>query len=125
MDVNNPVIKLCARGTQAEFEGRHHDAHSQYKKAWELAQNDYEACIAAHYLARVQETPEARLHWNRVALDHAQAVSDQCVDEFYPSLYLNLGFSYEQVGNADMAQQFYEEAAALGFPHLPEEVHLT
>lgn len=125
MDVNNPVIKLCARGTQAEFEGRHQDAHSQYKKAWELAQNDYEACIAAHYLARFQETPEARLHWNLVALEHAQAVSDKSADEFYPSLYLNLGYSYEQVGNADMAQYFYEEAAALGFPHLPEEVHFT
>lgn len=54
MDLDNPVIQLCMKGTQAEFEGQPENAHAFYLEAWELARDDYEACIAAHYVARHQ-----------------------------------------------------------------------
>jgi tetratricopeptide (TPR) repeat protein len=117
MDLNNPVIKLCLAGTQAEFEGRIEDARSLYEQAWLASQDDYEACIAAHYLARYQVDPQVRLHWNREALKRANAVDRSRVEAFYPSLYLNMGRSYELLGNREEARRYYELAAELGMIH--------
>ena len=52
MDLNNLVVKLCAEGMQAEFAGKLDDARALFMQAWEQSQDDYEACIAAHYVAR-------------------------------------------------------------------------
>lgn len=121
MDLNNPVIKLCIAGTRAEFEGRIEDAHTLSRQAWQAARDDFEACIAAHYLARYQEDPQKILRWNQEALDRAQAVKDSRVQEFYPSLYLNLGHSYELIGNQAEAQRYYTLAAELGVVHQIDE----
>jgi len=117
MDTSNPVIQLCLEGTRAEFEHRLNDAHVCYQQAWETHTDNYEACIAAHYLARFQESPEESLHWNQIALERAFAVKDERVKEFYPSLYLNLGKSHENLGNQLEAQRYYTLAADLGFIH--------
>jgi len=117
MDLNNPVIILCVEGTQAEFQGQIDRARACYQKAWETAQDDYEACIAAHYMARHQDRPEERLHWNQVALEKAEAVDNERVREFYPSLYLNMGRSHELMGSRTEANRFYELAAELGVFH--------
>lgn len=113
MDLDNPVIKLCLEGTQAEFQGQIEQARSFYQKAWEAIQNDYEACIAAHYVAHLQDDHQERLFWNQVALDRANAVTDGSVAEFYPSLFLNMGQSYELLGNLEEAQRYYRLAAEL------------
>ena len=120
MDITNPIIQLCIQGAFAEFEKRTDDAHALYQHAWDLQADDYEACIAAHYLARFQDTPEETLHWNQVALEHAKAVGDEKVREFFPSLYLNLGRSHENLGNLDEAQRYYNLAAKLGVIHQPD-----
>ncbi|MFL7892261.1 MAG: hypothetical protein ACK2UM_15890 [Anaerolineales bacterium] len=117
MDLNNPVIKLCVEGTRAEFQGQIDEARACYQKAWESAQDDYEACVAAHYMACHQDQPEERLHWNQVALEKAEAVGDARVSEFYPSLYLNLGQSHELLGNRTEAKHYYDLAAELGVLH--------
>ena len=98
IDPENPVIKLCIAGTQSEFQGRMDQARALYSQAWEVARDDYEACIAAHYIARCQNDPVKMLHWNLEALQHAQAVGDGRVQDFYPSLYLNMGRSHELLG---------------------------
>ena len=110
MDPNNPVIKLCVEGMRAETEGRNEDAHNLFMQAWEASEDDYEACVAAHYVARHQSLEDA-LHWNQVALARAEAVGDKRVQGFYPSLYLNLGHSYEVLGNLAEAKRHYELAA--------------
>lgn len=117
IDPNNPVIRLCIEGTQAEFDGRIDDARALYRQAWETAQDDYEACIAAHYVARFQEEPAEALRWNEEALDRANAAAEDLVRPFYPSLYLNLGLSNEKLGRLDEARRYYDMAAALGVPH--------
>jgi hypothetical protein len=96
---------------QAEAQGRHGDAYQLFSRAWESSTNDFEACIAAHYLARHQETPQEMLHWNQTALDRAAAVGDERVRGFYPSLYLNLGFSYETLGDRETARSYYHLAS--------------
>lgn len=117
MDLDNPVIKLCMDGTHAEFQGQIDKARSCYQQAWEAVQDDYDACIAAHYLARFQTCPEKRLYWNQVALEKAEAVGDERVQYFYPSLYLNMGQSHELLGNRIEAKRYFDLAAQLGVKH--------
>ena len=117
IDIANPIVKLCMGGTQAEFEGRIESARELYRKAWKASTNDYEACIAAHYMARHQDSADETLRWNREALHRANAVGDDSVAEFYPSLYLNMGHSYELVGNPAEAKKFFDLAAELGVAH--------
>jgi tetratricopeptide (TPR) repeat protein len=111
MDPDNPVVKLCAEGMRAETEGRYADARALFERAWLTSQDDYEACIAAHYVARLQESLEDNLRWNQEALHRAEAVGDERVQDFYPSLYLNLGKSHEDLGNMDAARHCYAQAA--------------
>ena len=117
MDLDNPVIKLCIEGTQAELQGLVAKAHSLYEKAWELAQDDYDASIAAHYVARHQASHKEKLYWNQVALTKANAVAGDRVQEFYPSLFLNMGQSYELLGDLNEAKRYYDLAAELGVVH--------
>ena len=112
MDPNNPVVKLCAAGMQAEAEGRPNDALLLFLQAWQQSTDDYEACVAAHYVARHQKTPQESLRWNQESLDRADAVNEERVRDFYPSLYLNMGKSYEDIGDRREACRNYQLAAA-------------
>lgn len=111
MDPSNPVVGLCAEGMKAEGEGRHDDARDLFMKAWEARTDDYEACIASHFVARHQDTPQETLRWNQISLSHADLVGDERVQGFYPSLYLNMGHSYELLGNPEEARRYYDMAA--------------
>ena len=112
MDADNAIVKLCAAGMAAEAEGRRADARELFRQAWDESQDDYEACIAAHYLARHQLTPLGAFEWNERALHHAEAVDDERVRMFFPSLYLNYAHSLEQLGRVHEACSFYGLAAA-------------
>lgn len=112
-DVNpdDRVVQLCIKGMEAELEGRLAEACRLFVMAWDLSLNDFDACVAAHYLARHQPTPEDCLHWNREAVTRARLVGDERVASFFPSLYLNLGHSHEVLGDSDAASSYYELAA--------------
>ena len=122
MDLNKSVIQRCVEGTRAEFEHRIDDARILYQKAWEARKDDYDACIAAHYVARFQDSVEESLRWNQLALKHAKAVNDESIKIFYPSLYLNLGRSYELADDQVEAKRYYALAAELGVIHQPDSV---
>ncbi|MBN1207520.1 MAG: hypothetical protein JXB05_21795 [Myxococcaceae bacterium] len=111
MDTENPVVQLCVQGMQAEGEGRAADARELFQRAWDASTDDYEACIAAHYLARHQTTPEDTRHWNQLALDRAQASGDERARPFYASLHLNLGRCAEELGARAEAHASYQRAA--------------
>lgn len=111
IDPNNPVVQLCQAGMQAEAQNRMDEARALFQRAWDARQNAFDACIAAHYLARHQDNLEDTLLWNQQALDQAAKVRDGSVQDFYPSLYLNLGFSYEMLGNRSEARACYLHAA--------------
>jgi tetratricopeptide (TPR) repeat protein len=117
VDPNNPIVKLCAEGISAEMAGRTEQAANLYRQAWEARTDDYDACVAAHYLARIQRTTQDALYWNTEALRHAETVNDERVVGFYPSLYLNIGKAHEDAGNKQEARKFYglavEKAALL------------
>ncbi|QOY89004.1 tetratricopeptide repeat protein [Paludibaculum fermentans] len=111
MDPDNPVVRLCVKGMECEFAGDFVGAARSFLTAWNQSTDDFERCIAAHYMARHQETPAGGLAWNQKSLNHAAAVDDDRVRDFYPSLYLNLGKSHEDLGNREEAKHFYELAA--------------
>jgi tetratricopeptide (TPR) repeat protein len=111
VDASNPVVQLCAAGMMAEGRGRSGDARDLFARAWAASTDDFDRCVAAHYLARLQGSPEETLHWNREALARADAVKDDRVRGFYPSLYLNLGRSYEDIGDRAEARWYYAVAA--------------
>jgi tetratricopeptide (TPR) repeat protein len=112
MDPDNPVVKLCVEGMNAEADGKPNEALLLFMRAWDQSKDDYEACIAAHYVARQQKALSDVLRWNQASLDRADAVSDERVAGFYPSLYLNMGKAHEDLGNLEQAKTYYELAFA-------------
>ena len=113
IDPDNPVAQLCIEGMRAEGEGRLSDAKALFTRAWEASADDHDASMAAHYLARHQETESERFRWNAEALHRAESSGDERVREFLPSLLLNLGHSHEMLGAPEEARACYERAAAV------------
>ncbi|MGY4952661.1 hypothetical protein [Streptomyces nigrescens] len=111
MDPELPVVRLCVAGMQAEAEGRAGAARALFQQAWDSAADDYEACIAAHYLARHQNSPEETLRWNQECLDRADRVGAERVAGFYPSLHLNMGHACRQLGRPALAHTHFVRAA--------------
>lgn len=108
-DPQNMVVQLCAKGI--ETEATDIDAAKElYQEAWVLAATNEERFIVAHYLARNQPLDE-QLKWNQLSLDYALEIDTAEIRATYPSLYLNLGKSYEEVGDMYMALENYQLAA--------------
>lgn len=111
------TLPLTLAGIQAEFERRVDDARQLYAQAWDAATDDYERCVAAHYVGHLEADPAAALRWHLAALAYARQVEAERVAEFLPSLYVNLGRAYELTGDAALAERHYELAAELGLVH--------
>jgi hypothetical protein len=109
IDPANPVIALCAEAMS--MEGTPADAQRLFERAWDLRRDDYDAAIAAHFLARHQPTPAATLHWNALAVRHAEAVTDGRAGAFMASLYLNLGDAQANLGDVVAAAVTVRRAA--------------
>ena len=101
IDPSNPVVALCAEGMQ--MDGTPAKARLLFEQAWDARRDDYDACIAAHFLARHQPTPADTLRWNSLAVQHAEAVLDGRAAELLASLYLNLGDAHAALGNLEAA----------------------
>jgi tetratricopeptide (TPR) repeat protein len=117
MDLSRPAIALCVEGTQLEFQKQIEAARQRYAKAWACATDDYEKCIAAHYVGHLAQTPAEVLFWHQTAVEHANRADAAQVESFRPSLYVNLGYAFAQVGDAAQAKHFYGLAAELGLVH--------
>ena len=122
MDPDNPVIRLCTRGMEAEQAQRPDDARALFQQAWDARSSDYDGCIAAHYLARHQPDDHATFRWNLTALRLAASAA-QTSDEvrgFLPSLHLNMASSYQLLGDPTAAVAHLTEAENL-IDVLPED----
>ena len=117
IDPGNPVVALCAAGMACD--GTREEALLLFERAWNERQDDYDAAIAAHYLARLQPTPLLTLEWNTRAVTHCERVNDERAAELRPSLYLNLADSLLAVGRHEEARAIAERAAE-SLPALPE-----
>jgi len=111
-DPDSAVVRLCVDGMAAESDGRPGDALALFRQAWEASTDDYEACIAAHYVARHQADPDEALRWSRVALERALAVGDDDrIAGFLPSLHLDVGAAHESRGETVRARAHYASAS--------------
>ena len=106
-DNNNPVIQLCAQGMQKEGEGNPNVAKQLFYEAWKMAATPVDKFVAAHYVARHQETVEEKLAWNEKCLGIALLIADEQMRANYPSLYLNVAKCHEDMHNMDEAQKHY------------------
>jgi tetratricopeptide (TPR) repeat protein len=109
-DPNNPVIKLCAEGMNCEATGQIEKAKELFQQAWDLSSNDFEKFTSAHYLARNQKDPKDQLTWNVKALALGRAIHDESMKSHFSSLYLNVGKSYETLGDTESAKENYRSA---------------
>ncbi|MGI5212760.1 hypothetical protein [Plantactinospora sp. CA-290183] len=111
MDLDNPVLRLCQDGMRAEAQGRPAEARALFEQAWARRTDDYDACVAAHCVARQQDDPEEILRWNQEALRHADAVGDDRIAAFYPSLQVSVAMAHERLGNPVAARTAFGRAA--------------
>ncbi len=110
-DPNNQVFQLCLKGMSFEAEGKRGEAEKLFQEAWDLASDNFEAFTAAHFLARSQKDPKDNLKWNMEALNRANTIAGEEMKCHYPSLYLNIAKSYENLDNRSDAYHFYNLAA--------------
>jgi hypothetical protein len=110
-DPENPIVKLCSNGMNYEGDGST-KAGEMFMQAWELASDDFEKFIAAHYVARLQHTVTDKLHWDITALNLALKSADERFKGALPSLYLNVGKCYEDLGDFEKALEQYHLGAS-------------
>src|ERR1051325_11267249 len=109
IDPSNPVVALCAAAMACE--GETETARRLFQEAWAARRDDYDAAIAAHYLARHQPTPDATHHWNALAVAHAERVPRDRISELLPSLYLNHASSLATLEQLAAARRALDLAA--------------
>ena len=96
IDADSLTAQLCVAGMTVD--GDPVAARAYFDRAWEARRDDYDASVAAHFVARHQPTAADTLRWNQVAVEHAHAVPGGRAHPLLASLYLNLGDSYLAVG---------------------------
>jgi hypothetical protein len=116
MDLDSRTALLCIEGTRAEFDRRIDAARSLFLAAWEARADDYDAAMAAHYVAHLETDPTEALRWHVLALEHARL--DDRSAEFIGSLLVSLGGAFETVGDAAEAERYFWLASQQGVQHV-------
>lgn len=106
----NNVVQLCVKGMGIEEKGKAEEAGTLFLQAWNESTNDFEKFIAAHFVARHQKNVSDKLKWYETALQFALKTNDDTVKGAFPSLYLNIAKSYEDLSDYDNAKRNYELA---------------
>jgi tetratricopeptide (TPR) repeat protein len=118
-DPDNHIIRLCAEGMELELKQQFAEAGKLFAKAWDSATNDFEKFIAAHYVARHQDSVEDKLKWDETALAFALQINDTGMQANYPSLYLNIAKCYEDLNDISNAKNNYQIALSYS-KYLPD-----
>jgi hypothetical protein len=109
---NNHIVKRCLQGMAMEENDQPTAANRLFLQAWNEATNDFEKFMAAHYVARHQHKVSDRLKWLETTLTYALKVNDDTVASAFPALYTNIGLCYEELGDADKAQEHHALGAS-------------
>ncbi|HEX5504456.1 MAG TPA: hypothetical protein VFW96_17665 [Thermomicrobiales bacterium] len=105
------IERARARAVGGDPEGARVDLAALWRAATR-AGDAFRACVAAHYLAHAQDAPRAQLAWHLRALRAADAVGDDRVAGFYPSLHGNVADGYLRLGDGARARRHVERARA-------------
>ncbi|CCQ18279.1 MAG: hypothetical protein WBD41_11485 [Rhodococcus sp. (in: high G+C Gram-positive bacteria)] len=113
----DPTMDLIAQAVTDGRSGNADTARTQLQDLWKLigvSGDPFHRCTLAHYMADLHTDPAQALAWDVRALDAADAVSEQRVQQhhtnlhiegFYPSLHLNLADNYRRLGSFDTARE--------------------
>ena len=110
---DSAMIDMIGRAQDLVANGDREGALALYNALWAEAtrvEDQYQACIVGHFMAHAHIEPEAQLVWHLRALQRANAVGDERVLAFYPSLHANLGDVYLRLGNLAQAQEHIDKA---------------
>jgi tetratricopeptide (TPR) repeat protein len=100
------------RGRVLNSSGHPEDARAWFQQAWELAREhgeDFHAVDALHMLAIVAPVTEKN-HWNSMALQVAEASSDERARGWVGPLYNNMGWTYHEMGDYERALNLFQKA---------------
>jgi hypothetical protein len=107
------MIDMIGRAQALAASSDHESARALYDALWVEAtrtENEYQACVVAHFMAHAHVEPETQLDWHLRALQAADAVGDERVRAFYPSLHANLGDVYLRLGKLTQAHEHIGKA---------------
>lgn len=96
---NNPLVQLWMQGMDREGKGDPDEARRLFLQAWDVAADDYERFIAAHFLARHPADVAEKLQWLETSLRFALKVDDERVAPALPSLYSEIASCQEDLGD--------------------------
>lgn len=105
---NNPVVKLCLQGMSMEDAYKPEEACKLFLEAWNVAANDSEKFLAAHYVARHQKNAKDKLAWYETALQLAVSINDDTVNSALPALYAGMAQCHEELGDQVNAKSSIE-----------------
>ncbi|HVO68859.1 MAG TPA: tetratricopeptide repeat protein [Aggregatilineaceae bacterium] len=106
---------LLERGRVLNSSGAPDRARPLFVEAWEQAQQageDALAVDAAHMVAIVEEG-QAALDWNLKALHLAETSSQERARKWLASLYNNIGWTYHDMGQYEVALDTFQKALRL------------
>lgn len=110
-----PAVRYCLeRGRVHNSAGDRDAARPLFQRAWDLSRPQPDAAFfavdAAHMMAIAADSFDDTVAWNRAALEHAEAATDEKARGWRGSLYNNLGWSYQDHGDFDEALSYFEQA---------------
>lgn len=111
----NPIVKLCLQGMAMEDQNKTDEAKQFFVLAWNESTQDFEKFIAAHYLARYQNSVIDKLTWLETCLEYALKINDDSVNSALPALYLNIGKCHEELNNHEEAKKYFELGNSLKY----------
>ncbi|MFB7342168.1 hypothetical protein ACFCZ6_19125 [Streptomyces hydrogenans] len=129
----DPIMEAIGHAVAERHAGESDSARRNLLTLWSeigVTGDPLHRCSLAHYLADFYEDPAQALAWDIRALDAADALTEQRVQEhhaglriagFYPSLHLNLADNYRRLGSFDAATEHIDAAKthAAGLPQNP------
>lgn len=118
-DPNNNVIRLCLQGMEMEAKEKPEEAKDLFLRAWNEGTTDFEKFLAAHYVARHQQSVADKLKWTEAALQLALKINDDAVKAALPALYQNIAKCYEELNDPANAKRNYE--LAISFRNKPSD----
>jgi hypothetical protein len=116
MSAPDPTMSKIAEGIELAQRGEREKARVLFTSLWAAVGpngDPFYLCSVAHSMADVQDAPEQELAWDLRALEAAELVTEERLDEagvggtvqaLYPSLHLNLGDVYRRLGDFEQAE---------------------
>jgi tetratricopeptide (TPR) repeat protein len=105
---------LLERGRALNSAGDAEAAIPLFRDAWDLAESsneEYLALDAAHMLG-IADEPAGQLKWSLVAIERAEKSSDARTQKWLGPLYNNVGWTYHDLGEYDIALEYFEKSYA-------------